>query len=156
MTVDRQSLRSDGLAIYASSEEPPDPTKLPALIDECVVMWRSWFDRDYSCGHRDGWRFRVSMFGLESYVIRQKQYCPICWIRHEKKHIIFCALCGLPIFPDWKVALYDDDNDGILPVAHHLGDYVIGCPRQDCCYDVNLRGWWTHQGFIEFSADQGG
>lgn len=145
--VDRSLLRKDGMIIYGCSDEPPNPSNLPQPTDECKVTKRNWFHRDYFCGHRDAWWFHVSMFGVETKRICQTEFCPECWMENEKKHIIFCALCALPIFPSHLVTLYDDDNDGLLPIAHRVGNYVIGCARQDCCYGANIDGYWTGEGF---------
>lgn len=140
-------IHSHGMRIIASTSEP-DPSKLPTPTKECKVLWRSFFKRTYACGHRDSRRFRVSVFGKETKVIKQNATCPACFIEETKKHTIFCALCGLPIMPGDPVALYDDDNDNIRDEATHLGNSVLGCLRWNCCPTAGfLAGCWTKEGF---------
>ncbi len=140
-------IHSMGLQVIASSRTP-DPSKLPKPTQECKVLWRSWFKRDYKCGHRDSRRFRVSMFGMETKKLSQHEQCPQCFMEEVKKHTIFCALCGLPIMPGDGVALYDDDNDGIRENATHIDNFVIGCIRWECCPSGGFfSGYWTKQGF---------
>lgn len=134
--------------VLLASTRKSDRSKLPQPTSECFVMWRSYFRRAYACGHRDSRRFQISAYGMESVKIKNAEQCADCFIKHVKKHTIFCALCGLPIMEGDGVALYDADNDCIRPEAHRIGNSVIGCLRWDCCPSAGFyAGYWTEDGF---------
>ncbi len=145
-----EKIRSGGIKFETVAQYPQKPARssLPAPIRTCSIIKRSFFERDYACGHRDSRAFRLNIFGMETGTIRQKDLCPNCQIEDGKKKIIFCALCGLPIIPGNGVAIYDDDNEGIRPDATHIGKSVLGYLRWECCPGGLLfAGHWTTEGF---------
>lgn len=140
---------SGGLPADASSRPPPSP---PFSIDlECRVVATSGFvRRRYHCGHRSLPRFRVSVYGLVSNWVRQRELCPECFLEKQARVVIHCVCCGNPIVPGDPVALYCADSEGLhLEYATRHNDCVIGCLRMDCCPSGGcLAGHWSETGFV--------
>lgn len=136
---------TDGMVVVASSHDP-DRTKLPDFDPTFRIISQSFFKRIYNCGHRAGRKFRVEIYGYKSKLICQTNLCPTCFIETERKKIIRCALCGLPIFPGHPVAVLSTRSHNLrMDIATKDGDDgVIACLRSECCPTGGMfSGHWT-------------
>ncbi len=135
-----------GLKVAVSAG--PARKKLPQSEDECRIVRQMDAQRDYNCGHSGAEQFVVSIYGLHTKEVDQKERCPDCFLEWMKGMCIRCALCGLPIFPGEGVALYGGGGGLRLDIATRVGDSVIGCLRWDCCPSGGFfAGHWTEDGF---------
>ncbi len=139
-----------GLQVTAQAGDLADPSKLPKSTDEVKVVEQADELRMYPCGHEGPASFQLSLYGELWKEMHEEKECPTCWIQRIKKHVIRCALCGLPIFPGEGVAVYHKSSEGLrLKIATYVGkETVLGCMRWDCCPSGGFFGGrWTEQGF---------
>jgi hypothetical protein len=126
-------LPDGGKLELVASTHAPDRSKLPPVSEVSEITWRSWWKKDYPCGHRDARKFILTVKGVKSVKIVGSDKCPVCALREFVETTIRCALCGLPIFQGEPVALIGKDCDGVRADAVHSGDNAVICMRMDCC-----------------------
>lgn len=119
--------------------------------DRFEVVWRSWFQKRYPCGHRASRRYQFHTYGADTLKISGHERCPDCHLAHLKAISIRCCFCGHIILPGESVPVYSPDSPGVIAeyaTSVDEGRGVIGCLRWGCCPSAGFfAGHWTEQGF---------
>jgi hypothetical protein len=137
--------------MVASAGAIADISALPESSDECYLQETGGEKIRYRCGHSEPSKFKIFVYGIVFSPPDGDKYCPECWLKRIKWHVIRCASCGLPILPGEPVALYSWTSRGLRfrqAAARHKRQY-IGCMRWDCCPSgAFFSGYWSEKGFV--------
>ena len=144
-------ISADGMSIMVSVGQKRKP--LPQSHDHISLTERSGSKRKYKCGHIGPKWYKLDIYGIESLEMNNKRVdeCPACLVARLNRHVIRCALCGLPISPGESVALYHKDSSSVRKDVATIVDEnaAVGCLRWDCCPSGGfLAGHWSEEGFV--------
>lgn len=138
------------MAVMASSDGQKRDDFPKSTAEIVLVDVRSFFFRNYACGHKGSRKFSISLFGGKLKTISQKRHCSNCFLNLLKKVAIRCAVCGFGIMPGDGVAVYSAENEFLAGVMYTKTENkgVIGCMRMNCCPTGGFfAGHWTENGF---------